>query len=183
MRPKLISSGSLLAVLFLALALRGVWSEADAADGSRFLVSLRNVSHVLEPTKRDSPREDCDYLRGTGRVQLCAPAEYGDAPFSMLCSVFTLLAAALASALACGALTVVSPYRAKALGAQLAGVSFIAALLGTVLAQIAMPRALAVLEGLPMQFGGLAFGSAWTAIGLLAFVAGLSTTSTMLGHH
>src|SRR3990172_904214 len=183
MRAQLISSGSLLAVVFLARGVGGVWSGAPAPDGSRYRVSLRTVSHVREPARRDSRHEDCDYLRGKGAYQLCAPAEYGDAPFSMLCSVFTLLAAALGCALACGAVTVLSPYRAKTLGALLAGASFIAALLGTVIAQAAMPHALAVLEGLPTQFGGVAFSSAWIAISLLAFAAGLSTTSTMLGHH
>jgi hypothetical protein len=183
MRIKILIVSCFLAAACLALALRGAWAEADAADGTRYRVSLRKVSHVLEPARPDSPHEDCDYLRAKGKVQLCAPAEYGDAPFSMLCSVFTLMLAALLLALASGTVTVVSPYRAKGLGAQLAGASFIAALLGTVLAQAAMSRALAVLEGLPMQFGGLAFNSAWTAIGLLLFAAGLSTTSTMLGHH
>ena len=182
MRIRLLMGSCFLAALFLALALRGYWGEADAPDGTRYAVSLRKVSHILEPASRSSPHEDCDYLRGKGRVQLCAPAEFGDAPFSMLCSVFTLMAAALGLAVASGAMTVVSPYRAKSLGAQLAGAGFIAALLGTVLAQVAMPHALAVLDGLPMQFGGLAFSSAWTAIGLLLFAAGLSTTSTMLGH-
>lgn len=183
MRIRLLISSCFLAAVFLGLALEGAWGEADAPDGTRYRVSLRKVSHVLEPAKPVSPHEDCDYLRGKGRVQLCAPAEYGDAPFSMLCSVFTLMLAALGLALASGAVTVVSPYRTQTIGAQLAGASFIAALLGTVLAQAAMPRALAVLEGLPMEFGGLAFSSAWCAIGLLLFAAGLSTTSTMLGHH
>jgi hypothetical protein len=183
MRIKLLVTSCLLAAVFLALALQGAWAEADAPDGTRYSVSVRHVSHVLEPAKPASPHEDCNYLRGTGTVQLCAPAEYGDAPFSMLCAVFTLLAAALALALASGSVTFVSPYRAKGIAAQLAGASFIAAFLGTVLAQAAMPHALAVLDGLPMQFGGRAFASAWTAIGLLLFAAGLSTTSTMLGHH
>ena len=181
MHIKLLIASCFLAVGFLTLALEGAWAEADAPDGTTFQVSLRKVSHV-DPVKAGVRREECDYLRARGRVELCAPAEYGDAPFSMLCSVFTLVVAALGLALASGVVTVVSPYRAKTLGAQCAGASFIAALLGTVLAQAAMPRALAVLEGLPMQFGGLAFNSAWTAIGLLAFAAGLSTTSTMLGH-
>lgn len=182
MRIKLLAGSCFLAALFLALALRGAWGEADAPDGTRYAVSLRKVSHILEPKNNASPHDDCDYLRGKGRVQLCAPAEFGDAPFSMLCSVFTLVAASLGLALASGTVTVVSPYRAKNVGAQLAGAGFIAALLGTVLAQVAMPHALAVLDGLPMQFGGTSFTSAWTAIGLLLFAAGLSTTSTMLGH-
>lgn len=183
MRPRLLIIACLLSAGLLGLALRGAWAEADAPDGTRYQVSLRHVTHIVASPKPDSPREECDYLRGTGTVQLCAPQEYADAPFSMLCSVFTLLAAALALALASGTVTFVSPYGARSIGAQLAGASFIAAFLGTVLAQAAMPRALAVLEGLPIQFGGLAFGAAWAAVGLLAFAAGLSTTSTMLGHH
>ncbi len=183
MRIKLLTVSCFLSAVFLAVALQGAWGEADAPDGTRYKVSLRNVSHVLEPKKPGSAHEDCDYLRGKGRVQLCAPAVEGDAPFSMLCSVFTLMAAALGLALLSGAVHVISPYRAKSFGAQLAGASFIAALFGTVVAQAAMPRALAVLEGVPMQFGGFAFSSAWCAIGLLLFAAGLSTTSIMLGHH
>jgi hypothetical protein len=183
MRTTLLILSCFSAAACLAVSLRGAWAEADGPDGTRYEVSLRKVSHVAGPAKPGTPREDCDYLRAKGKVQLCAPAEYGDAPFSMLCSVFTLMLVALGLALASGTLAVVSPYRAKGIGAQLAGASFIAALLGTVLAQAAMSRALAVLEGLPMQFGGLAFSSAWCAIGLLLFAAGLSTTSMMLGHH
>jgi hypothetical protein len=183
MRIKLLVVSCFLSAVFLAVALVGAWGEADAPDGTRYKVSLRKVSHVLEPRKSGSAHEDCDYLRGKGRVQLCAPAEEGDAPFSMLCSVFTLMAVALGFALASGAVNVISPYRLKNFGAQLAGAAFIAALLSTVVAQAAMPRALAVLEGLPMQLGGFAFSSAWAAIGLLLFAAGLSTTSIMLGHH
>lgn len=183
MRVKLLILSCLVGAACLAVSLYGPWAEADAADGTRYRVSLRKVSHVTDPARPDSPHEDCDYLRAKGKVQLCAPAEYGDAPFSMLCSVFTLVFCALGLALASGTVAIVSPYRAKGLGAQLAGGSFIAALLGTVLAQASMPRALAVLDGLPMQFGGTAFSAAWCAIGLLLFAAGLSTTSTMLGHH
>ena len=183
MRIKFLVVSCFLSVVFLAVALQGAWGEADAPDGTRYTVSLRKVSHVLEPRKRGSAHEDCDYLRGRGRVQLCAPPEEGDAPFSMLCSVFTLMAVALGLAFASGAVNVISPHRAKSFAAQLAGASFIAALLGTVVAQAAMPRALVALEGLPMQFGGLAFSAAWCAIGLLLFAAGLSTTSIMLGHH
>lgn len=172
-----------LAAVFLALALQGFWGEADAPDGTRYRVSLRKVSHVLEPKSAASRHEDCDYIRGKGQLQLCAPAEEGDAPFSMLCSVFTLMASGLALALSAGAVNVVSPYRAKTFGAQLTGASFIAVLLATVVAQAAMPHALAAVDGLPMQLGGFAFSSAWCAIGLLLFAAGLSTTSIMLGHH
>ncbi len=183
MRITLLILSCFLAAACLGVSLHGAWAEAEATDGTRYRVSLRKVSHVLDPARPGSPHEDCDYLRAKGKVQLCAPAEYGDAPFSMLCSAFTLVLAALGLALASGTLAVVSPYRAKGIGAQLAGASFIAALLGTVLAQAAMSRALAVLDGLPMQFCGLAFGAAWCAIGFLLFAAGLSTTSTMLGHH
>jgi hypothetical protein len=183
MRIKLLIVSCFLSTILLAVALQGAWGDADAPDGSRYKVSLRKVSHVLEPRKPRSAHEDCDFLRGKGHVQLCAPADEGDAPFSMLCSVFTLMAVALGLALAAGTVNVISPYRWKNFAAQLAGASFIAALLATVVAQAAMPRALAVLDGLPMQLGGLAFSSAWAAIGLLLFAAGLSTTSIMLGHH
>ena len=51
---------------------------------------------------------------------------------------------------------------------------------GTVVALISMPRALRVLDEIPLQMGGAAFVSVWIAMGFLLFAAALSTTSTML---
>jgi len=183
MRIKLLVCSCFLSAAFLVPALRGFWGEADSPDGTYYRISLRKVSHVLEPWSLRPRQEECDYLRGQGRMQLCAPAELGDAPFSMLCSVFTLMACGFGLAVSAGVVNVVSPYRSKTLGAQLTGAAFIAVLLATVVAEAAMPHALAATEGLPLQLGGIAFGSAWCAISLLLFASGLSTTSVMLGHH
>jgi hypothetical protein len=145
-------------------------------------VTLQGITQV---TQRDDtiPVRDCSYLRGKGAVQLCAPTEGSDAPFSMLCAAFPLIATGLLLALACGGLTVVSPYGRRATAAALAGASFVSVLAGTVLAMLTMRHALAVLDGLHLQLGSIGYTASWIALGFLAFAAGLSTTSTMLGHN
>ena len=183
MRIKLLVNSCLLAVCFLAIALRGTWGSGMAEDGTRFDVSLHGVSHVVHPWLRWSAKKECTYLTGKGAVEYCATAPDGDAPFSMLCSVFPLMLSGLVLALASGLVTYVSPYRAKGTSAALAAASLASVFIGTVVAQISMQRALKVFDEIPLYLGGLAFTSAWIAIGLLLFAAGLSTTSTMLKHH
>ena len=163
MRIKLLLSSCFLAVGFLAIALRGTWGSGMAEDGTRFDVSLHGVSHVLHPKVRRSAPE-------------------GDAPFSMLCSVFPLILSGLVLAGASGLVTYVSPYRAKATSAALAAAGLAAVFIGTVVAQLSMQRALKVFDEIPLYFGGLAFTSVWIAMVLLFFAAALSTTSTMLRH-
>jgi hypothetical protein len=180
MRIKLLLSSCFLAVVFLAVALRGTWGSGMAEDGTRFDVSLHGVSHVLHPKARRSASKDCTYLTGKGAVEYCAPASEGDAPFSMLCSVFPLILSGLGLAFASGLVTYVSPYRAKGTSAALAAAGLAAVFIGTVVAQLSMQRALKVFEEIPLYFGGLAFTSVWIAMGFLFFVAALSTTSTML---
>ena len=99
MRIKLLLSSCFLAVVFLAIALRGTWGSGMAEDGTRFDVSLHGVSHVLHPKVRRSASKDCTYLTGKGAVEYCAPAPEGDAPFSMLCSVFPLILSRIGIAL------------------------------------------------------------------------------------
>jgi hypothetical protein len=182
MRIKMLVSSCFLAVAFLAIALRGPWGSATAEDGTRFDVSLHGVTHVLLPKVAGSPIAGCSYLTGKGSVEHCAPATGSDAPFSMLCSVFPMILSGLFLALASGVVTYISPYRAKGTSAALAAASLAAVFAGTVIAQIVMPRALQVLDVIPLYFGGIAFVSVWIAMGFLLFAAALSTTSTMLRH-
>ena len=176
MRPKLVSGACFIAVALLALAIKGYWGSAVTDDGLRYEVSLRNVTLVAPTLKR------CDYLRGTGAVELCAPAPDADQAFSMLCAALPLLTNAAIFALIAGVVTVRSPYGAKGTAAALAGASFAAAFAGATFAKIAMPFALNVLLMPHLQFGGLAYSAAWGAVALLLFAAGLSTTSIMLRH-
>jgi len=180
MRIKLLVSSCFVAVVFLAVALRGPWGSATATDGTRFDVSLHGVSHVLESGVAGSAFTECTYLTGKGAVEFCAPSSVSDAPFSMLCSASPLILMGLLLALASGVLTYVSPYRATGTSATLAAASLAAVFSGSVVAQIAMPRALRVLADIPLQMGGLAFTAVWIAMGFLLFAAVLSTTSTML---
>ena len=182
MRIRLLLTSCFLAVAFLAIALRGPWGSGMAEDGTRFDISLHGVSHVLHPKVPRSASKDCTYLTGKGAVEYCAPAPEGDAPFSMLCSVFPLMMSGLVLAFASGMLTYISPYRAKGTSAALAAAGLAAVFIGTVVAQLSMQRALKVFDEVPLYLGGFAFTSAWIAMGLLLFVAGLSTTSTMLRH-
>jgi hypothetical protein len=182
MRIRMLVTCCFLAVVFLAIALRGPWGSATADDGTRFDISLHGVSHLLHPKIRRSASKGCTYLTGRGAVEYCAPATATDAPFSMLCSVFPLILTGLVLAFASGALTYTSPYRAKGTSAALAAASLAAVFTGTAIAQISMPRALKVVDEIPLYFGGLAFTSVWIAMGLLLVAAALSTTSTMLGH-
>jgi hypothetical protein len=182
MRIKLLLTSCFLAVVFLVIALRGTWGSGTDADGTRFDISLHGVSHVYHPWMPWSARKDCTYLTGKGSVEYCAPAPDGDAPFSMLCSVFPLLMSGLVLALASFVVTWISPYRAKGTSAALAAASLAAVFIGTVVAQLSMQRALKVFDEIPLYLSGFAYTSAWIAIGLLLFAAGLSTTSTMLRH-
>jgi hypothetical protein len=182
MRIKLLVSSCFLAVLFLAVALRGPWGSGTADDGTRLDVSLHGVTRVLFPAVARSPIVGCSYLTGRGSVENCAPATGGDAQFSMLCSVFPLIFAGLLLALASGVVTYVSPYRAKGTSAACAAASLAAVFAGTTVAQIAMPRALKVFDEIPLYMHGSAFTSVWIAMGFLLFAAALSTTSTMLRH-
>jgi len=182
MRIKLLVSSCFIAVVFLAAALRGSWASATADDGTRFDVSLHGVSHVLHPNAPGSAGLECTYLTGKGSVEFCAPGSETDRPFSMLCSAFPLIFTGLLLALASGVVTYVSPYRATGTSATLAAASLAAVFGGTVVAQIAMPRALRVLDEIPLQMGGPAFTAVWIAMGFLLFAAALSTTSTMLRH-
>ena len=181
MRPRLIAGTSLLAMLFLVLALKGEWGEALAPGGALLKVTLQGITQV---TQRDDtlPVRDCSYLRGRGAVQLCAPSEGGAATFSMLCAAFPLLVTGLLFAAACAGLTIVSPYGRRATAAAFAGAGFAAVLGGTTLAIISMRPALSALDGLQLQLGSVGYTAAWIALGFLAFSAALSTTSTMLGH-
>lgn len=182
MRIKVFVACCYFAALLLAVALRGSWGGGPAEDGTRFDVSAHGVTHVLHPQAASSAGTSCTYLTGRGAVEFCAPATGGDATFSMLCSVFPLLLCGLVLALASGSLMWVSPHRSHGTAAALAAASLAAVFTGTVIAQIAMPRALKVFEEIPLYLGGAAFTSAWIAMGLLLFAAALSTTSTMLGH-
>ncbi|HEY2848598.1 MAG TPA: hypothetical protein VGI97_01875 [Gemmatimonadaceae bacterium] len=182
MRIKMLVGSSFLAVIFIAIALRGAWASALADDGTRLDVSLHGVSHVLHPERVRSPSDDCTYLTGSGAVEYCAPSPTGDAQFSMLCSVFPMMFAGLVLALASGIVTHVSPYRAKATSAALAAASLAAVFAATTIAQMAMPRALRVFDEIPLYMGGAAFTCVWIAMGFLLFAAALSTTSTMLKH-
>ncbi len=176
MRPKLVSGACFVAVLLLAFALKGAWGTAVTAEGAHYSVSLRSVS-LAGP-----PRKGCDYLRGKGAVELCAPAPEADQAFSVLCASFPLLANAAIFALLSGIVTVRSPYGAKGTAAALAGASFAAAFAGTLFAKISMPYALNVLLDPPFHFGGFAYTAAWSAVGCLLFASALSTTSMMLRH-
>ena len=180
MRIKLLVSSCFIAVVFLAVALRGPWGSAMADDGTRFDISLHGVTHVLQPAVPQSSVEECAYLTGKGAVEFCAPGSQGDAPFSMLCSVYALILTGLVLASASGVVTYVSPYRATGTSAMLAAASMAAVFSGTVVALISMPRALKVLDEIPLRMGGTAFVSVWIAMGFLLFAAALSTTSTML---
>jgi hypothetical protein len=182
MRIKLLVGSCFLAVLFLAIALRGPWGSGTAADGTRFDVSLHGVTRVLFPDQVRSPIAGCSYLTGGGSVENCAPSTEGDASYSMLCSVFPMMVAGLLLALASGVVTYVSPYRAKGTSAALAAASLAAVFAATTIAQIAMPRALKAFDEIPLYMHGPAFMSVWIAMGLLLFAAALSTTSTMLRH-
>jgi hypothetical protein len=182
MRAKLLVSSCFLAVLFLLAALRGPWGKATAEDGSHFEVSVHGVSHTLDPRLPASAGKHCTYLTGKGALEVCAIAANGDAPFSMLCSVFPLIVCGLVLALAAGLVNQASPYAMKSTAAALSAASLAAVFVGTVIAQMSMQRALKVLEEIPLYFGGFAFASVWIAMGLLLFAAMLSTTSTMLGH-
>lgn len=182
MRIKLLVSSCLIAVALLAVALRGPWGSALATDGTRFDVSLHGVTHVPHPEVSGAADGGCTYLTGKGDVEFCAPSSVSDAPFSMLCSVSSLVLTGLVLALLSGVVTYVSPYRATGTSATLAAASLAAVFSGTVVAQIAMPRALRVLDDNPLQMGGLAFTAVWIAMGFLLFAAALSTTSTMLKH-
>jgi hypothetical protein len=182
MRIKLLLTSCFLAAVFLVIALRATWGSGTASDSTRFDISLHGVSHVYHPWMPWSAKKECTYLTGKGSVEYCAPAPGGDAPFSMLCSVFALIASGLVLALASFFVTYVSPYRAKGTSAALAAASLAAVFIGTVAAQLSMQRALKVFEEIPLYLDGLGFTSAWIAIGLLLFAAGLSTTSTMLRH-
>lgn len=182
MRIKMLVGSCFLAVFFLAIALRGPWGSGTADDGTRLDVSLHSVTRVLFPKTAHSPIVGCSYLTGKGSVENCAPAEGGDASFSMLCSVFPMMVAGLVLALASGVVTYISPYRAKGTSAALAAASLAAVFAGTTVAQIAMPRALKVFDEVPLSMGGAAFMSVWIAMGFLLFAAALSTTSTMLRH-
>jgi hypothetical protein len=182
MRIKLLVSSCLIAVVFLAVALRGSWGSVTANDGTRFDVSLHGVSHVLHPKVPRSATRTCTFLTGKGAVESCSPSAQGDARFSMLCSAFPLILTGLVLALLSGVVTYVSPYRATGTSATLAAASLAAVFGGTVVAQVSMPRAFGVLDELPLEMGGFAFTSAWLAMGFLLFAAALSTTSTMLRH-
>jgi hypothetical protein len=182
MRTKLLVNSCFVAALFLVAALRGSWGSGMAADGTRFDVSLHGVSHVVHPMLPQSAAKHCTYLTGKGAVEFCAPAQGGDAPFAMLCAVFPLIVSGLVLAIAAGLVTYISPYRAKGTGAALTAASLAAVFMGTVVAQLAMPRALQVFDEIPLYIGGFAFTSVWIAMGLLFFAAALSTTTTMLGH-
>ena len=181
-RPKLVSGSCLIAVALLAIALQGYWARATLEDGTRYNIGLRKISQVMEPARATSAHSDCDYLRGRGAAELCAPAPEADAAYSMVCAAFPLMVAALFFAFMSAMVTIISPYGAKGTAAALAGASFAAAFAATVFAKISMPFAFAVLVGPTTEFGSLAFSSAWTAVAFLAFAAGLSTTSTMLRH-
>jgi hypothetical protein len=176
MRPKLVSVACFIAVALLVLAIRGYWGSAVSADGAHYRVSLRNVTLV------QAPPQTCDYLRGKGAMEYCAPAPDADQAFSMLCAALPLLTNAAIFAFLSGVVTVRSPYGAKGTAAALAGASFAAAFAGVVFAKIAMPFALNVLLEPRFQFGGLAYNAAWCAVACLLFAAGLSTTSIMLRH-
>ena len=176
MRPKLVSGACFVAALLLVVALWGPWGRAVTDEGLRYEVSLRKVALVYPIPM------SCDYLRGRGAVQLCAPAPDADQAFSMLCAAFPLLANAALFAFLSAVVTVRSPYGAKGTAAALAGASFAGAFAGTAFAKIAMPYALGVLLEPTFLFGGVAFNAAWAAVGVLLFAAALSTTSIMLRH-
>jgi hypothetical protein len=188
MRPRLLLASCLLAAIFLGLALQGFWGSAAGDDGAAYKIGIRKIVVTLPAdTSADAvtkgPRvAACDYLRGRGAVEYCAPVPEADAAFSMLCAAFPLLMLAFAFSLASAAVTAISPYTGKGTAAALAGAGFAASFAATVFAKISMPYALAVLLGPKMVFGGLAFTSAWVAVALLLFAAGIGTTSTMLGH-
>jgi hypothetical protein len=182
MRPRLIALTSLIAVACFAFALKGQWGEALAPSGTLLRVSLHGILQAPQNRENAPAFRGCSYLRGRGAVELCAPAEGADAAFSMLCAAFPLVAAALVMSLMCCGFATISPYARRNTAAALSGAAFVAALAGTVLAMIAMPRALAALQGLGLQFGAPAYTAAWVGIGCLAFAAALSTASGMLGH-
>jgi hypothetical protein len=188
MRPQLLLGSCLLAALLLALSIRGAWGRATGDDGATYEIGLRKIvvmipADTTDPAVKHYPRmAACDYLRGRGAVQFCAPVPEADAAFSMLCAAFPLLVLALVFALASAAVTKSSPYTGKGTAAALAGAGFAASFAATVFAKISMPYALAVLLGPKMEFSGLPFVSAWLAVALLLFAAGIGTTSTMLGH-
>ena len=169
------------AIACLALALKGVWASADSDDGTRWDVTVRNVSHIYRPHVRTSAHEDCNFLRGTGAVRHCAPAAGADVAYSTLCAAFPLLLTALGLALACAAVTAFSSRPPGNSVAALAGAALSASFGGTMLAVIAIPRSLAGLEGLSLQFGGVAYNAAWLGVGLLAIAAILSTASALRG--
>jgi hypothetical protein len=182
MRIKLLVGSCFLAVIFLAISLRGPWGSGTAEDGTRLDVSLHGVTRVLFPTEAGSPIAGCSYLTGKGSVENCAPSTVSEASYSMLCSVFPMMVSGLLLALASGVVTYVSPYSAKGTSAALSAASLAAVFAATTIAQIAMPRALKVLDEIPLYMHGMAFTSVWIAMGFLLFAAALSTTSTMLKH-
>jgi hypothetical protein len=182
MRPRLIALTSFIAVFCFAFALKGQWGEALGPGGTLLRVSLHGIAQAPQ-TREDAPAfRGCSYLRGQGAVELCAPAEGGDAAFSMLCAAFPLVGVGALLSLVCCGFAVISPYARRNTAAALSGAGFLSALAGTVLAMIAMPHALAALEGLGLQFGAPAYSAAWIGIGCVGFAAALSTASGMLGH-
>lgn len=188
MRPRLLVGSCLLAALFLALSITGFWGRASGDDGARYEIGLRKIVVTLpaDTTKgatTHGPRvAACDYLRGSGAVEFCAPVPEADAAFSMLCAAFPLLVLGFIFAIASAVVTKISPYTGKGTAAALAGAGFAASFAATTFAKISMPYAFAVLLSPKMEFGGLPFTSAWIAVALLLFAAGIGTTSTMLRH-
>lgn len=180
-RQQSVTAASLLSAFFLSLSLWGAWGGAWAEDGSRYTVSLHSVSHLVRTQVGAPPERECNYLRGNGAVEMCVPAPSGDVAYSMLCAAFPVLAAAFVFALACGVMTLLSSRPPGNASAAMAGAALGAAFGGTMLAMIAMPRALLVLDGIGIELGAYAYNSAWLAIGLLSIGTILAAASAIRG--
>ena len=180
-RQQSITTACLLSAVLLALSLSGAWGGAWAEDGSRYTVSLHSVSHIVHLQAGAKPERECNFLKGSGAVEMCVPAPSGDVAYSMLCAVFPLLAAGLVLSFFCGVMTLLSPRPPGNAAAALAGAALAAAFGGTTLAMIAMPRALLVLDGIGIELGAWSYNSAWLAVGSLSVATILAAASALRG--
>ena len=77
-RLRWLAAGALLlAAAFLYPIAPLSWGGADAPDGTRFMVSLVGLSHILKPHQTVSPTEDCHWLPpgGNGLCRIKPGAE------------------------------------------------------------------------------------------------------------
>jgi hypothetical protein len=167
----------LLAALGLETARPLAWGGAEAADGTRYKVSPLGISHVLRPRQPVSPTRDCRWSPPDGDEALCAVGTGGEAAFRSLRFVPHVLNVAIALCLVTGVLVFARRPALAALRTLTAGAAVLAALGAPALFALAVPRALAVLQGLPFGVGGTR-GTLQVAV-VAAVLAGLAAASLM----